>query len=102
MLWCTTSSTLSLSVAHVSTFPQCLDQWSSITSNMIVLNMVKCQHFQLKSHPSLFHNFEWFNLKAATYHHPVIQKELHELLTKGAVAGFYSDVFVVPKHTGGF
>ena len=40
-------------------------------------------------------------------HHPIIQKEVDELLAKGAVepssgdAGFYSSVFVVPKYTGG-
>ena len=40
-------------------------------------------------------------------HHPVIQKEVDELLAKGAIepssggAGFYSNIFVVPKHTGG-
>ena len=40
-------------------------------------------------------------------HHPVIQKEVDELLAKGAIelssggAGLYSSVFVVPKHTGG-
>ena len=43
----------------------------------------------------------------AAAHHPVIQKEVDELLAKGAIepssggAGFYSNVFVVPKHTGG-
>ena len=37
----------------------------------------------------------------------IIQKEVDELLAKGAIepssggAGFYSNVFVVPKHTGG-
>ena len=40
-------------------------------------------------------------------HHPVIQKEVDELLAKGAIepssggAGFYSSVFVLPKRTGG-
>ena len=40
-------------------------------------------------------------------HHPVIQKEVDELLAKGAIepssggASFYSSVFVVPKCTGG-
>ena len=40
-------------------------------------------------------------------HHPVIQKEVDELLAKGAIepssggAGFYSGVFVVATHTGG-
>ena len=43
----------------------------------------------------------------AAAHHPVIQKEADELLAKGAIepssggAGFYSSMFVVPKHTGG-
>ena len=42
-------------------------------------------------------------MKAATAHHPFIQKEEDELLGKGAIepwtggAGFYSTVFVVPK-----
>ena len=40
-------------------------------------------------------------------HQPIIQKEVDELFSKGAIepslgiAGFYSSVFVVPKHTGG-
>ena len=48
-----------------------------------------------------------FNVKVATAHLPVIQKEVDELLAKGAIepssrgAGFYSSMFVVPKHTGG-
>ena len=39
--------------------------------------------------------------------HPIIQKEVDELLAKGAIepssggASFYSSVFVVPMHTGG-
>ena len=55
----------------------------------------------------LFHDFWHFNVKAAAAHHPVIQKEVNELLAKGAIepfsggAGFYSSMFVVPKHTGG-
>lgn len=42
----------------------------------------------------------------ATTHHPIIQKEVDELLAKGVIesssggAGFYSSMFVVPKHTG--
>ena len=69
--------------------------------------MVRGHHLQLRSHPPLFHNFWQFNVKVAAAHHPVIQKEVDELLAKGAfepssaVAGFYSSIFVVPKHTGG-
>ena len=46
-------------------------------------------------------------MKAAAAHHPIIQKEVDELLSKGVIeppsggAGFYSSVFVVPKCTGG-
>ena len=84
-----------------------LDQWRSITSNSIVLNMVQGHHHQLRSHPSLFHNFSKFNVKASVGHHPIIQKEVDELLSKGAIepssgrVGFYSSVFVGHKHTGG-
>ena len=84
-----------------------LDQWRSITSNRFVLNMVQGHHLQLRSHPPLFRNFWHFNVKVPAAHHPVIQKEVDELLAKGAIepssggAGFYSSVFVVPKHTGG-
>ena len=84
-----------------------LDQWRSITSNRFVLNMVQGHHLQLRSRPPLFHNFWHFNVKVPAAHHPVIQKEVDELLAKGAIepssggARFYSSVFVVPKHTGG-
>ena len=69
--------------------------------------MVQGHHHQLRSRPPLFRYFQHFNVKVPTAHHPVIQKEVDELLAKGAIkpssggAGFYSSVFVVPKHTGG-
>ena len=40
-------------------------------------------------------------------HNPVIQREIQESLAKGAIKsslvgiGFYSSVFVIPKHSGG-
>ena len=43
----------------------------------------------------------------AAAHHPIIQKEVEELLAKGAIepspsgSGFYCNVFVVPKCAGG-
>ena len=46
-------------------------------------------------------------MKVAAAHHPIIQKEVDELHSKAVIepssggAGFYSSVFVVPKHTGG-
>ena len=73
-----------------------------------MLNMVQGHHLQLRSHPHLFCNFKWFNIKAAASHLPTIQKEVGELLAKGVIEAssggvvFYSSVFVVPKHTGGF
>ena len=69
--------------------------------------MVWGHHLQLRSHPPLFRHFWHFNVMAAAAHHPVIQKEVDELLAKGAIepssggAGFYSSMFVVPKHIGG-
>ena len=69
--------------------------------------MVQGHHLQLRSHPPLFRNFWHFNVKVPAAHHPVIQKEVDELLAKGAIepssggARFYSSVFVVPKCTGG-
>ena len=83
------------------------DQWRSITSNRFVLNMVWGHHLQLRSHPPLFRDFQQFNVKAAAAHHPVIQKDVDELLAKGTIepssggAGFYSSMFVMPKYTGG-
>ena len=46
-------------------------------------------------------------MKVAAAHHPVIQKEVDELLAKGAIApssggaGFYSSLYIVPMCTGG-
>ena len=83
------------------------DHWTSITSNRFVLNMARGHHLQLRSHPPLFHNCCQFKVRVAAAHHPIIQKEVDELLAKGAIepssdgAGFYSSMFVVPKHTGG-
>ena len=44
--------------------------------------MVKDQHLQLGCHHPLFWNFQQFNNKAYTAHHPIIQKEKNELLAK--------------------
>ena len=87
-------------------FTHFLDQWRSITSNRFVHNMVQGHHLQLRSCPPLSCNFWQFSVKVAAAHHPIIQ-EVDELLSKGAIEpsfggdGFYSSVFVVPKHTGG-
>ena len=69
--------------------------------------MVQGHHLQLRSCTPLFHNCWQFNVKVATAHHPIIQKEVDELLSKGAIespsggAGFCSSMYVVPRHTGG-
>ena len=84
-----------------------LDQWRSITSYRFVLNMVQGHHLQLMSYLPLFCNFWQFNVKATAAHHPIIQKEVDEVLSEGAIQpssggfGFYYSVFVVPKCTGG-
>ena len=69
--------------------------------------MVKGQHLQLRCYPLLFCEYKWFNIKASLAHHPIIQKEMDELLVKGVIepstggASFCSNVFVVSKHTSG-
>ena len=101
------SSSSSFAVFQVGMLFSFLDQWSSITSNRFGLNMVWDHHLQLSSCPSLFHNFWWFNVKVAAAHHHIIQKEMDELLSKGAIepspggVSFYSSMFVVLNHTGG-
>ena len=72
-----------------------------------MLNRVKGYHLQLRSQSPLFCNFKWFSIMAAAAHHPIVQKEVDELLAKGPVepsfggAGFYSNVFFVPKCSDG-
>ena len=72
-----------------------------------MLNIAQGHHLQLRSCPPLIHNFWLFSVKVAVAHHPIIQKEVDELLAKGVIepssggAGLYCSVFVVPKHTGG-
>ena len=101
-----TSSSSSSAVFQVGILFKFFDQWRSITSNRFVLDMVQGHHLQLWSHRPLFDNFQQFNVKAATIHHTIIQKEVDELLAKGVIepssggAGFYSSMLLVPKHTG--
>ena len=103
----TASSSSSSLVLQVGILSHFWDQWRSITSNRFVLKMVQGHHLQFRSCPTLFHNFWQFNVKAAAAQHSIIQKEVDELLGKGMIepssccAGFYSSVFVVPKHTCG-
>ena len=105
--WSSASSSSSSPVVQVGMLFKFLDQWRSITSNRFVLNMVWGYHLQLQSLPPLFCNFWQYNVKVATIHHPIIQKEVDELLAKGTIesssggSGFYSSMFVVPKCTGG-
>ena len=79
----------SASSASSSSTSAAFDQWRSITSNRFVLNMVWGHHLQLRSHPPLFHNFQQFNVKVAAAHHLAIQKEVDELLDKGAIEPFF-------------
>ena len=57
--------------------------------------MVKGHHLQLRCPPSLLHHFKWLNIKATAAYHTIIQREVDELLAKGAIesstggAGFY-------------
>ena len=46
--------------------------------------MVKDHHLQLRCHHLLFSHFKWLNIKPAKAHKLVIQREMDELLAKGA------------------
>ena len=61
------------------------DQWRTITSNRFVHNIIWGHHLQLRSCPPLFCNFQQFNVKVAAAYHPIILKEVDELLAKGAI-----------------
>ena len=50
--------------------------------------MVQGHHLQLRSHPPLFHNLWQFSVKMAATHHPVVQKKVDELFSKGAIETF--------------
>ena len=103
----TTSSLSKFAAFQVGMLLKVFDQWRSISSNRFVLNMVLGHHLKLRSQPPFFLDFWQFNVKAVATHHPVIQRQIDELLAKGVIepssggAGFYSNVFVVPKCTGG-
>ena len=45
--------------------------------------MVWGHDLQLSCHSPLFHNFWQFTVKVAAAHHPIIQKKVEELLSKG-------------------
>ena len=70
-------------------------------------NIVKGHYLQHRCFPALLHNSQWFNIKAAMAHHPIIWKELDELLAKATIKlsiggpSFYSNILVVPMHTSG-
>ena len=84
-----------------------LDQWKALHPTGLCLIWFGATIFSLDPVLPCSVTFWHFNVKAAAAHHPVIQKEVDELLAKGAIepssggAGFYSSVFVVPKCTRG-
>ena len=62
-------------------------------------------HLQLRCHLPLFHNFKCFNIKIATAHFCYLKggewansQGCHWMINW--LAGFYSNGFVAPKHTG--
>ena len=101
------SSSSTSAAFQVGMFFKFFYQWRSITSNRFMLSKGWGHYLQLRSHPPLFCDFQQFNVKAVAAHHPVIQREVDELLAKGTTepssvgTGFYSSMFGVPKCTGG-
>ena len=57
-------------------------------------------HLQLRYYPPIFCKIKWPNIKFATSHDPVFQKEVDEVFVEGVIepltggARFYSNVFV--------
>ena len=84
VLQSTASSSFSFSVIQFGTL-SCFGSVEEHYFNRFVLNMVKGHHLQLRSHPPLLGNFKVFSVKAAAAQHPIIQKEVYELLAKGAI-----------------
>ena len=76
---------LYLQFSRLVCFSNFLDQWRSITSNSFVLNMVQGHHLQLQSYPPLFCNLWQFNVKVATTHHAITEKDVDELLAMGVI-----------------
>ena len=56
--------------------------------------MVKDPHLQVQCHTQLFHYFKWFNNRAATAYHPVVQKEVDWLSAKDVIE-FHQQVVLV-------
>ena len=81
----TTSSISSSFVVKDGMLPQFLHHYTIITSNMFVLNMVNHHHLKLRCCLPLLSNFKQINIMATTAYHPVIQKEVDELLAKDAI-----------------
>ena len=72
-----------------------------------MLNVVKGHHLSLRAWFALLCNFHWFIIKASIVYHPVIQRELQELLAKGQLNHQVVELVtipmgvVVPKWLGG-
>ena len=76
------TSSPSSSVAHA--FPSSRSMEKHNFQN-VLFNMVQGYHVQLRCHLPLFHTFKLVNIEATTVHHPVIQREVDELLAKCAI-----------------
>ena len=72
------------SAMQVGTLPHLLYWGEALLPIGLFVIWIKVIIFSL-GHGLLFSNFQWFSVKAAVSHHPVIQKELQELLSKGVI-----------------
>ena len=85
---------------QVGIFPNFQINGEALLPECLCLIWLKVTIFSLSATLCFFYNFKWFNINAALTDNPVIQREVDELLGKG-VAGFYSNIFVISKYTGG-
>ena len=89
------SSPSSSSSVQAGIFLKFMDQWKSLLPIGLCLIWLRCC-------PLLFHSFRQFNIEATPAHYPIIQKDVNELLAKGAIeactggTGLCSNTFLVP------
>ena len=106
VLQSTASSSSSASVIQVGILSNFWIQGGALLPTGLCLIWFRVFIFSLGLIQPLFHNFKWFNIKAAAAYHPIMQKEgmcclLRELKNHFLVLLVSNaSVFVVPKHTG--
>ena len=93
---------------HVGNLQNCLEQWTKITNNPLVLNAIQGHRIQFHTQPPIQPAPDLKYLNISPQQEYLIDLEVQSLLEKGAVTkvnpkspGSYSRIFQVPKEDGG-